>query len=148
MPSVTFHNADVLFKMARKHEIKYFIPYLFSEENISFRAINIIFCSDNYLLTINKEFLNHNYFTDIITFDLSHIGKQVSELYISIDRVRENSVKQKNSIQSEVTRVILHGILHLCGYQDKTKQDKIIMTQKEDKYLALFESFHVKQKEN
>ena len=146
MPSVTFYNADVSFKMTKKNDVKQFISFIFYKEEKLFRSINIVFCSDEYLLNINKEFLNHDYFTDIVTFDLLQKKKLISELYISLDRVKENSELQMISLQSEINRVIFHGVLHLCGYADKTKLDKKKMTQKEDEYINLFESFHVKQK--
>ncbi len=99
--------------------------------------LNYVFCSDKYLLEININHLNHNTLTDIITFDYS-LGKQINtEIYISIDRVKENAESFNTSFDGELHRVIIHGILHLCGYKDKTKKEKATMRNKEDYYLSL-----------
>ena len=106
-----------------------------------------VFCSDKYLLKINQTFLNHNYYTDILTFDLSKTSKIIEgEIYISVDRVKENSKELKININLEFLRVIFHGVLHLCGYTDKTKLQKQKMRKKEDEYLLYYSTFHVKQK--
>lgn len=98
--------------------------------------INYIFCSDDYLLNINQEYLQHDYYTDIITFDYSE-SIISSDIFISIDRISENARKNSVTLQSELQRVIIHGALHLVGYKDKTQAEKIVMTQKEDFYLEL-----------
>ena len=144
---VKFYNADVNFKAERKSDLKQFISFIFLNENKEYHAIDIISCSDTYLLQLNRQFLNHDYYTDILTFDVSQDNKQAGEIYISIDRVKENSRLQKVSFQTEMNRIIFHGILHLCGYSDKSKSEKKIMTSKENDYLKKFESFHVKQKQ-
>lgn len=100
-------------------------------------SVDIIFCSDSYLLAINKKYLRHDFYTDIITFDLSQGDQLVGELYISIDRVKENARSNKVRIPTELARVIIHGCLHLIGFQDKSPREKIIMSQAEDKYLNL-----------
>ena len=100
--------------------------------------INYIFCDDNYLLKLNKEFLNHNTLTDIISFDYS-IGNQIhGDVYISIDRVLENSTKFKVKFLEELRRVMIHGILHYCGYKDKSESDKKQMREKENHYLTKY----------
>ncbi len=108
--------------------------------------INYIFCSDRYLLVLNREFLNHNTLTDILTFDYS-VGKSISgEIYISTERVQENSVKYKSLFSEELRRVMIHGVLHLIGYDDKKPRHAQGMREKEEAYLSLWESmFHVKQ---
>jgi len=108
--------------------------------------INYIFCSDRYLLRLNQEFLNHNTFTDIITFDDS-VGKNISgEIFISLDRVKENSLKFNSPFQIELLRVMMHGILHLAGYRDKKPKEISTMRKKEEAYLSLWQTmFHVKQ---
>ena len=108
--------------------------------------INYIFCSDRYLLRLNQEFLSHNTFTDIITFDDS-AGKNISgEIYISLDRVKENSLKFNSPFQIELLRVMMHGILHLTGYSDKKPKEISMMRKKEEAYLSLWQTmFHVKQ---
>ena len=99
----------------------------------------IFFCTDQYLLDINKRFLKHDYFTDIITFNLADPnGKIEGEIYISVDRVRENSKKMQVSLREELHRVIFHGALHLCGYGDKGDKEKKKMTTAEDRYLRLY----------
>lgn len=98
-----------------------------------------IFCSDEYLLNINKAHLQHDYYTDIITFDLSvSKSETIGEIYISIDRVRDNAANLKVSIKEELHRVIFHGALHLCGYKDKTPKHEKEMRRAEDKYLSMY----------
>ncbi len=101
-------------------------------------ALNVIFCSDEHLLTINKDFLQHDYYTDIITFDLSPSGKSPleAELYISIERVRDNAQSLGFPFYKELHRVVFHGLLHLMGYKDKKKTDQQTMRKMEDKLLA------------
>lgn len=101
--------------------------------------INIIFCSDNYILDINQRFLEHDYFTDIITFDYCQKDVLSGDLFISVDSVRENSIEYGTEFSEELSRVIVHGLLHLIGYDDHNAKDKKIMRQKEDYYLSLRE---------
>jgi len=119
-------------------KLKKYLSFFEKKESLSFDELSIIFCSDEYLLEINKSFLSHNYFTDIITFDLSDKSTNLisGEIYISVDTVRKNAVDYKTTFENELHRVIFHGILHLCGYKDKKKSDQIIMKQKEDFYLS------------
>ena len=101
--------------------------------------LSIIFCSDDALLEINKNFLNHDYYTDIITFPIEETHTVFeAELYISIERVKENAEKLSKTFEDELNRVIIHGVLHLCGYKDKTENEIIEMRNKEDYYLSLF----------
>jgi rRNA maturation RNase YbeY len=102
--------------------------------------LNIIFCSDEYLLSINKQFLNHDYYTDIITFDLSESkrGPVTAELYISYDRVKDNARQMETTTTKELHRVVFHGLLHLLGYKDKTTKDQMEMRKMEDKLLAKY----------
>ncbi|MBD79743.1 MAG: rRNA maturation RNase YbeY [Crocinitomicaceae bacterium] len=108
----------------------------FSQEQFS---ISYIFCSDDYLLKINRDFLDHDYYTDIITFNNSEENDDLleSDIFISVDRVRENAKENSMQFSDEMDRVMIHGILHLVGYNDKTNEEQEIMTQMEDKYLAL-----------
>jgi len=104
--------------------------------------INIIFCKDEYLLEINQNFLDHNTYTDIITFDNS-IGSELSgDIYISLERVEENAIEFNVTKEEELRRVMIHGILHMCGYKDKTEEEKKNMREKENEKLKLF---HVEQ---
>lgn len=99
--------------------------------------INIIFCSDNYILDVNMKYLQHDYFTDIITFDYCE-GKVLSgDLFISVDSVRENSIEFGTDFEEELHRVIVHGVLHLIGYDDHTEENKKLMRQKENYYLQM-----------
>ena len=101
-------------------------------------SLNIIFCDDDHLLGINRDFLQHDYYTDIITFDLSHSSKSPleAELYISVDRVKENAASLGQPFYRELHRVIFHGLLHLMGYKDKQKKDQTLMRQMEEKLLV------------
>jgi len=100
--------------------------------------ITFIFCSDDYLLEINKQYLDHDYYTDIITFDYVE-GKEISgDIFISVDRVKENAATFGVDFQNELNRVLVHGVLHLLGYKDKSADEKKLMTSKEDEYLHEF----------
>ena len=119
--------------------LKSFLPSLFKKEKKQLAELQYIFCSDPYLLEINKQYLNHNYYTDIITFDLSEPGQPINaEIYISVDRVRDNALSFGNTLKNELHRVIFHGALHLCGYKDKSQKDEKLMRNMEDRYLKLY----------
>lgn len=119
--------------------LKAFIPVIFKKEKTKLASLNYIFCDDDYLLNINKNFLGHNYYTDIITFCYSSKGEPVTgEVYISTDRVLENSTSFNVPYREEIQRVIFHGALHLCGFKDKTKADSLKMRAVEERYLRLF----------
>lgn len=119
--------------------VKEVIGDLFRKEKTSLEQLQYIFCSDEYLLQINRQYLQHNYYTDIITFNLSENGAKVTgEIYISVDRVKENARDFKTSFKQELLRVIFHGALHLCGYKDKTEKEEIAMRKAEDKYLQYY----------
>lgn len=133
---VYFHYTNPLYKLPASKVLKQSLSFLFDNEGYKLLRIDYIFCSDAYLLHINQSHLNHNYYTDVITFDLSDTNcAVVGEVYISCDRVKENAKIYKTSYQNELKRVILHGALHLCGYDDKTKQKQSAMRQKEQFYL-------------
>lgn len=101
--------------------------------------VNIIFCSDNYILDVNLKYLQHDYFTDIITFDYCENNVLSGDLFISVDSVRENSVFYNTEFEDELNRVMVHGILHLIGYDDHTEEDQKVMREKENYYLSLRE---------
>lgn len=126
--------------LKNRKSLKRFLNLLAKYENQEFSEINFIFCTDEELLEINKSFLNHNYYTDIITFNLSAKKNDpiTGEIYISIDRIKENSKTYKTRLTMELHRVIFHGVLHLCGYNDKTPVQKSKMTQKENYYLQTY----------
>lgn len=119
--------------------LKKFIVEMLKGEGKSLESIDYIFCSDEYLLDINKQFLKHDTLTDIITFEYSGPGAPVSsDIYISVDRVRANAGLFKTSVANELHRVIFHGVLHLCGYGDKKPAHQKVMRKKEDHYLELY----------
>lgn len=126
------------FSLKNRTLLKSNISKIFRAEKKRFSHLSIIFCSDSYLLGLNQDFLKHDYFTDIITFPLNLPGDPIEgELYISIDRVRENAVRNNVPFSSEIRRVVYHGVLHLCGYGDSSKKDIQIMRYKEDYYLRM-----------
>ncbi|MEO6548214.1 MAG: rRNA maturation RNase YbeY [Ferruginibacter sp.] len=133
-----FFNSSKI-KVIERKRLRSFIPMIFKEEGQILSSLNYVFCTDEYLLSINKEFLNHDYYTDIITFTLSvPTAPIIGEVYISTDRVKYNSSALKVNFQEEIHRVIFHGALHLCGYKDKTSTHKKQMTAAEDKYLKMY----------
>jgi probable rRNA maturation factor len=119
--------------------LKTFIISVFRKEKKSLAELNIVFCDDDYLLTLNKRFLRHNYYTDILSFPLSTPGRPlVAEMYISTDRVRDNAGNLQESFQEELHRVIFHGILHFLGFKDKSAADINRMRAMEDRYLKAY----------
>lgn len=137
--AVHFHYQTPV-TLTRRTELKKFIQALFKRENTPMDTLAIIYCTDEYLLDINKQFLQHDFYTDIVTFNLaeSKANPVVGELYISVHRVKENARSVSQTSSRELHRVIFHGALHLCGYKDKTKKDKHLMTAKEEEYLSLY----------
>lgn len=144
---VKFFYKDIKVDLPQKTKLKNFVKSIFREEKKNLSELKIIFCKDEYLLQLNKSFLNHDTLTDIITFNLSKRLQNIdSEIYISIERVKENCLKFNMPFLYELYNVIFHGILHLCGYNDKTKADIKEMRKKEKSYLSKYlNMFHVKQ---
>lgn len=137
--AVRFHKADVSFRVPQSTSIKSFLSQQFSTATGKALDLDFIFCSDEYLLNVNRTFLHHDYYTDIITFPLDETEKKtVAEIYISIDRVKENATAEKVSFENELQRVIFHGVLHLCGFKDKTKAQSQLMREMENQWLAEF----------
>ena len=138
MSTIRFNYADVKpITLKKKTIIKELVKDIFSKEGKQLKLLNYIFCSDSYLLAINRSFLNHDFYTDIISFDLSEQAAITGEVYISVDRVKDNSTVHAATFDEELVRVIFHGALHLCGYKDKKKSEITTMRQKEDYYLQL-----------
>ncbi|MDF2432917.1 MAG: putative rRNA maturation factor [Mucilaginibacter sp.] len=136
MPSIQFFEEDITYKLKNKTAVRQWITETIQAEGFKLKELTYIFCSDNYLLQINQQYLNHDTYTDIITFDNSELEKViVGDIFISIDRIRENSLQFNITEANELHRVIIHGALHLLGYKDKTPADKKKMTFKEDFYL-------------
>lgn len=129
-------NYETDFNLDNENQFSDWISKTIKEENCKEGEINYIFCSDQYLHKINVEFLNHDTFTDIISFDYS-VGKELhGDIYISVDRVKENAKAFNVKFEDELARVMIHGILHYCGYKDKTEEDKNQMRSREDHYLS------------
>jgi rRNA maturation RNase YbeY len=125
--------------LTNRNTLKRFLKYITKKENTIIKDLNIIFCSDEYLLDINRSYLNHNYKTDIITFEISNDKEgKTAELYISVDSVFKNSIDYQSTKKNEIHRVIFHGVLHLCGYKDKSKADLALMRSKEEEYLKKY----------
>jgi len=136
---VHFFSHDIQMRLKNTANLKHFIEFIFKKELQNLGSINYIFCSDKAILEINKKYLNHDFYTDVITFDLSQDNKAISaEVYISIERIRDNAKQLGLSIKSELHRVLFHAALHLCGYNDEKKKDKEIMRKKENELLAKY----------
>jgi probable rRNA maturation factor len=134
-----FHFLTKGFTLKNRTRLKAFVLDLFRREGKGADTINYIFCDDEYLLQINKEYLDHDTYTDIVTFELSEKGEDLlSDIYISVDRVRANAETFGTSFTRELHRVIFHGALHLSGYKDKKKEDAQQMREKEEEYLKLY----------
>jgi probable rRNA maturation factor len=133
----SFIEHDVVSNLKQKRTLKKFLAKLIYQYTERSSNLQFVFCSDKFLLGINKEFLDHDTFTDIITFDLSASKKDTldAEIYISIDRVKENAQAHQTTYQQELLRVIFHGALHLCGFNDKSKKQQIEMREREDDLL-------------
>jgi probable rRNA maturation factor len=133
---IHFHFAFQPFTLRNRSALKYFIGNIFIKEKRGLRELNFIFCNNIEIKALNKRFLNHNYSTDILTFDFSKKEEAtVSDIFISQEQVKLNSKEFKTSFKREIHRVIFHGVLHLCGYNDKTSKDKASMRAKEGHYL-------------
>jgi probable rRNA maturation factor len=139
IPIIQFNFLEPV-SLKERTRLKKFLLNLFKKEKEKFAELQYIFCSDEYLLAINKQYLSHDYYTDIITFTLSTKDQPINaEIYISVDRVRENAHEFGSSFKKELHRVIFHGALHLCGYQDKSPGQSRKMREMEEKYLVLYD---------
>lgn len=137
--TIEFFEADLRTPLRNRKRLKLFLPELCHKEGRELAHLSYIFCSDAYLLAINREFLQHDDYTDIITFDYSNPKEPIDgEIYISVERVRENARAFGSTVRDELHRVIFHGALHLCGYGDKKTVDKKVMRQKEDFWLRKY----------
>ena len=133
---ISFSVEDIDFALEQKNDVKEWLMQIASTEQKEITQIDYLFCSDEYLLEINKTYLNHDYYTDIITFPLDRNNIEAN-VFISIDRVKENAQLYNQNFTDELHRVIVHGLLHLIGYNDKTPEDEKAMRKKEDDCLAL-----------
>ena len=139
MQKVQFYFLDRKPALKERTRLKLFIERLFTLEKKKLANLCYIFCSDEHLLGINKDFLKHDFYTDVITFDLSSSKTETEgEVYLSVDRIKDNAKQLGVSFTEELHRVIFHGALHLCGYKDKKKADVLLMRKKEDNYLKSY----------
>jgi len=135
--SINYCSEDVSSPKIQKRKINSWIKETITSEEKTPGDISFIFCSDAYLLKVNNQYLNHDYYTDIITFDYVENNIISGDIFISCDRVKENAAEYKTGFENELSRIIIHGVLHLLGFKDKNKKDKLLMTQKEDFYLKV-----------
>ncbi len=138
--NINFFNEDVSVKISQKN-LKKWIRFTIEKEGFICGNLSFVFCSDEYLLKINKEYLSHDYYTDVVTFDYVEDKKISGDIFISVDRVMENADEYKVSFKDELDRVIIHGVLHLLGFKDKSQSLKKKMTEKEDEYLSVISKF-------
>lgn len=137
--NIFFNKADKGTTLSHKTLLKSYLEKQLKERGVIIECLQYVFCSDSYLLEINKYYLNHDYYTDIISFDLSEQkGNLIGDVYISIDRVKENAKLNKVLYKQELLRVIFHGALHFCGYKDKKPADVKLMRSMEDKWLKAY----------
>ena len=137
MSSVSFHSEQTDFSIQNQNQVETWLTQVCRQENKKLRELTFVFCSDDYLLQVNQDFLQHDYYTDVITFDYCEEQNVSGDIFISIDRVVENASSVGVSFPDELHRVMVHGMLHLLGYKDKTVAEKTEMTSKEDYYLSL-----------
>jgi rRNA maturation RNase YbeY len=138
MASINFFSEQIPFTIPHPRKSANWIRACIKQEKKKLELLNFIFCSDEYLRTINIQYLGHHTFTDIVTFDQSDkTGYIEGDIYISIDRIKENALSFNTNFDNELHRVIIHGVLHLAGYSDKSKPQKKVMREKEDAYLSL-----------
>lgn len=138
LKDIQFFSEDIDFTLKEKQKVREWIGATIKAEGFKrVGELSFVLCSDAYLLEINKQYLDHDTFTDIVTFDSSEDEDVIAgDIFISVERTTENAKKFNVSERDELHRVIIHGVLHLCGYYDKKKEDKTLMTEKEDFYLA------------
>ncbi|MBA4407860.1 MAG: rRNA maturation RNase YbeY [Bacteroidota bacterium] len=135
--SVKFFSEDAPIPKLKKRILIRWIKNVIVSEGKSVGDISFIFCSDSYLLEVNNKYLDHDYYTDIITFGYVKDNLIQGDIFVSVDRVKENAGTYNTSFENEIQRILIHGVLHLLGYKDKSKKDKYIMTSKEDIYLKM-----------
>ena len=134
---VSYYNEDIRFNLKDKRLNNRWLKMVVESEIKKLGPLSIIFCSDNYILDVNMKYLQHDYFTDIITFDYCEKNVVSGDLFISIDSVRENAVNYGTRFEDELDRVMVHGVLHLLGYDDHTEEDIAVMREKENYYVKM-----------
>lgn len=136
---ISFFFEDIEEFDLSKFNVEANIEKLVANEGKMMGEVNYILCSDPYLLEMNKQYLNHDYYTDVITFDYCEDNVISGDIFISVDTVRDNAKEFDATFERELQRVMVHGVLHLCGYKDKTDEDSKVMRAKENQYLVLFD---------
>lgn len=137
--AINFTPHEVKVNLKNRTKLKAFLEERFAAEGQGLKNLQYVFCSDEYLLEINQQFLQHDTLTDIVTFELGEDPDVTEgEIYISVDRIKENAARYNVSEEQELHRVIFHGALHLCGYKDKSKEESLKMREKENEYLDLY----------
>lgn len=138
-PAISLNTQDISFDYPSPAKLKQWINGVVESEGAKTETLNFILCRDDHLLGMNQKYLDHDTLTDVITFPYSeNIKKLEGDIYMSLDRIRENASQLNLSLEDELKRVMIHGLLHLLGYGDKTPQDKSKMTEAEDRYLAIY----------
>jgi len=135
-------NYELEFQLENEEQYSSWISNVISSENKKEGDINYIFCDDEYILEINKQYLDHDYYTDIISFDYSVGNELHGDIFVSIERVRENAIEFEVAFDEELKRVLAHGVLHYCGYKDKTEEEELLMRSKEDEKIKMFHVEH------
>jgi len=136
---ITFHKEEIEFVLPDQEKLTSWLEKIADKENKTISQLSYIFCSDEYILNINRTYLNHDYYTDIITFPYKQGHEIESDVFISIDTVRSNAIEYKTTFDKELLRVIAHGLLHMVGYGDKTESDQAKMTEMEEECLNSWE---------
>jgi rRNA maturation RNase YbeY len=136
---IRFFTEDVTYEQPKKRATQQWLKKQAEQEGYSIGELNYIFCSDEYLLQVNRDYLQHDYYTDIITFDQSEEENKIEgDIFISVDRVQENATQLSITQKQEMTRVLAHGMLHLCGYGDKSEEEAKLMRSKEEEWINAF----------
>jgi len=136
LTNIFFTDLNIKSSLLNKRKFKHFLADIFRNEYRSLDRVDIIFCEDAYLLDLNTKFLNHDFYTDTLTFVLSKANEPLlGEIYISVDRIKSNSKDFRDTYQNELARVVIHGCLHLCGYADKPKKEALFMIKRQEEYL-------------
>ena len=135
---ILFHEEDISFTLPDELNFIHWIRSVIEAQSCHLKQLNYIFCSDAALLKVNLEYLDHDTYTDIITFPYASAPQIEGDIFISIDRIRENASKYEQPFERELKRVMIHGVLHLCGFGDKSDEEKLVMRTKEDEAISLF----------
>lgn len=138
--AIDYYKQEIEFDLPNENELNKWLENIVLSNGKSIAQITYVFCNDEYLLNINREYLNHDYYTDIITFPYKQGDTIESDIFISVDRIKENAITFESSFEKELLRVMSHGILHLIGYKDKTEEEQLEMREKENWAINLFEN--------